>query len=265
LEQTIPAECQRDPAVAAAWHYLDQQPPLRKGETATLFRFWMARESYQGVSAVQSRIFLNLVQHYLTAHGLAYSFIPCADPDFWNEIFTFADMERLPQADFTVGPQRFAVFGHDWRKTPSLLWLELMAQRELGGVPRVEQIAREPAVTLGEEAFKEAVHDALRHFTNPVALQQNPLLQTRLVAEAAGPAERVESLRHLIRECTTSMQSHPRGLKAFRAVHHTYLQPAPTQEQAAELLDLPFSTYRRHLRAGIQQIADLLWLRMQGG
>jgi hypothetical protein len=41
----------------------------------------------------------------------------------------------------------------------------------------------------------------------------------------------------------------------------TYIQPAPTQEIAAELLDLPFSTYRRHLQAGIARVAALLWSR----
>ena len=38
----------------------------------------------------------------------------------------------------------------------------------------------------------------------------------------------------------------------------------PTQEQAAELLDLPFSTYRRHLKAGLDQITDYLWGREIG-
>ncbi|BAY89268.1 AMP-dependent synthetase and ligase [Microchaete diplosiphon NIES-3275] len=47
----------------------------------------------------------------------------------------------------------------------------------------------------------------------------------------------------------------------YRVIHRTYLQPAPTQETAAELLDLPFSTYRRHLKAGMTRIAEILWQR----
>ena len=38
-----------------------------------------------------------------------------------------------------------------------------------------------------------------------------------------------------------------------------------TQEQAAELLDLPFSTYRRHLKTGMEQLTQMLWQREIGG
>ena len=39
----------------------------------------------------------------------------------------------------------------------------------------------------------------------------------------------------------------------------TFVRPAPTQEAAAEVLGLPFSTYRRHLAAALDELADLLW------
>ncbi|HEY5574249.1 MAG TPA: hypothetical protein VIK64_14605, partial [Anaerolineales bacterium] len=51
----------------------------------------------------------------------------------------------------------------------------------------------------------------------------------------------------------------PRSEKYYRALERTYFHPAPTQEAAAELLDLPFSTYRRHLKAGIEHVIDALW------
>jgi hypothetical protein len=41
----------------------------------------------------------------------------------------------------------------------------------------------------------------------------------------------------------------------------TYLRPAPSQEKATELLNLPFSTYRRYRDRGIEAIADRLWDR----
>jgi hypothetical protein len=47
----------------------------------------------------------------------------------------------------------------------------------------------------------------------------------------------------------------------YHALHHTYFEPAPTQETAAELLDLPFSTYRYHLTNGIRRITEWLWQR----
>jgi hypothetical protein len=39
----------------------------------------------------------------------------------------------------------------------------------------------------------------------------------------------------------------------------TYLRAAPSQEAAAEVLDLPFSTYRRRLGRATERLTDLLW------
>jgi DNA-directed RNA polymerase specialized sigma24 family protein len=39
----------------------------------------------------------------------------------------------------------------------------------------------------------------------------------------------------------------------------TYVHAAPTQEAAAEVLGLPFSTYRRHLARAHERLTDLLW------
>ena len=73
--------------------------------------------------------------------------------------------------------------------------------------------------------------------------------------------ERVNVLQNLLKQAVESLQSSPRDEKLYRAVYRTYLNPAPTQEQAAELLGLPFSTYRRHLKAEMTRVADILWQR----
>lgn len=57
----------------------------------------------------------------------------------------------------------------------------------------------------------------------------------------------------------TTLQDSPRDAKGFRALHQTYLAPAPSQEVAAQVLGLPSSTYRRHLSAGLRAITDILW------
>ena len=38
-----------------------------------------------------------------------------------------------------------------------------------------------------------------------------------------------------------------------------YLHGAPSQEAAAEVLGLPFSTYRRHLSRAHDRIVEVLW------
>jgi hypothetical protein len=122
-----------------------------------------------------------------------------------------------------------------------------------------------PLVVLSEPEFAAAVRDALRDLSRPDGLRGNPLLRSRLVTEQVGagasPAERIAALRTLVREAVESLQSAPRDAKLHRALHHTYLQPAATQEAAADQLDLPFSTYRRHLSAGAARVAEILWSR----
>lgn len=269
LEQTTAADRALDPGTAAAYGYLKRHAPLRPGETATLFRFWMAQESYQDVSPVQSRIFLNMVQHYLNTPGLAFTLLPCADPDFWADVFAFANLSRLPAADFEVGSRSFGVFGHDWRVLPPLDWLALMAERELATTTPAHPAGTiEPLQVLHRDTFGEAVREALRRFTDPMALQDNPLLQSRLVVQEAGHdsglSDRASALQAAVRAVAEPLQANPRQAKWYRALYHTYFQPARTQERAAELLDLPFSTYRRHLRAGIQYLIEGLWARELG-
>jgi hypothetical protein len=267
LEACSPEDRALDPAAAAAWNYLAQNAPLRPGEKASLFRFWMAEDSYQAASPVQSRIFINIVQHYLTKAGLAFSLLPCADPAYWQQVFEFADQHRLPQADFTIDGKQFGVYVHDWRAVPPLLWLANMAKQELGvpGESAVHESFLPPLLILEESDFLTAVHDALRDFNYEVALQNNLLLRSRLVLSAvgseAGIREQVGRLKSLLVEAAQSMQSHPKQVKWHRALHHTYFQPSATQEQAAELLDIPFSTYRRHLRSAVQYVGDWLWAR----
>jgi hypothetical protein len=116
---------------------------------------------------------------------------------------------------------------------------------------------------LSDVEFTGAVSDALRNFTRPDQLRKNPLLQSRLVVErvapSAGANERATTLQGIIREACDTLQHSPRDLKFYRAIYHTYISPAPTQERAAELLDLPFSTFRRHLKEGVARLSELLW------
>ena len=63
----------------------------------------------------------------------------------------------------------------------------------------------------------------------------------------------------MLDEAAELLKASPREVKLYRVLYHTYLHPASTQEQAAELLDLPFSTYRRHLKAAVARLAEMLW------
>lgn len=265
LEQATRADIDFDPGTRAVWTHLEKNAPLRAGERATIFRFWMARETHQNISPTQSLIFVNMVQHYLTTPGLAFTFIPTADPDFWAPVFGYADLARLRDADFRVGGITYGVYGHDWRKVPPMNWLNLLAEREIAFTPLPPQPppVAETLVVLSQPEFFEAVRTALRDWAAADALRANPLIRSRLVFDRAGVGahanERSAALKDLIKQSCESLQSTPRDAKLYRALFHTYLQPAPSQEQAAELMDVPFSTYRRHLKAGIARVSQNLW------
>jgi hypothetical protein len=70
-----------------------------------------------------------------------------------------------------------------------------------------------------------------------------------------------EILRGFMLEAARVLKSDPRADHLYRVLDRTYLRPAPTQERAAELLDLPFSTYRRHRDRATEAITNWLWDR----
>ncbi|HEX9989817.1 MAG TPA: ATP-binding protein [Chloroflexia bacterium] len=265
LDRATEEDMALDPATQAAARYVQAHAPLRPGETAFLFRFWMASDTYQAVSPMQSLLFISAVRHYFTP-GLVFSFFPCADADFWAPLFGYADLSRIPEVEFEVGGRRYGVFGHNWRAVPPAAWLNLLAEREIAATPQTAPsppTSAPPLVVLSQPEFAAAMQDALRNLTRLDALQRNPLLQSKLVIERAGanaPApKRVSTLQALVREACESLQQSPREAKLYRALYHTYLTPAATQEQAAELLDLPFSTFRRHLKEGVTRLVEILW------
>jgi hypothetical protein len=161
------------------------------------------------------------------------------------------------------------MYGHDWRVTPPNAWLALLAEREVGVAPTAAPTFAEPLLVLSESDFAEAVWNALRDWTRPDVLAGNPLTRSRLVVAHSGPtappAARAQILQALIKSAAESMQASARDRKFYRTLYHTYLQPAATQEQAAELLDLPFSTFRRHLKSGLTRLTGILWAQEVNG
>jgi hypothetical protein len=264
LHSCVPHDIEVDTGAVAAWQYLLLNAPLRSHEGATIFRFWMARDTYQAVSPTQSLIFINFVQYFQKTPGLAYTFLPCAEPEIWAPMLTYFDLKRLPNADFEINKRKYGVYGHDWRIVSPLAWRELLAKREIDAKSEVDITSTKSPrlLVLSEPDFIEAVYDALKDFTRTNALRNNPLLYSHLIENKVNTNdinERISTLQTLIKQTAESLQASPRDDKLYRALYRTYISPAPTQEQAAELLDLPFSTYRRHLKAGMQRAAEILW------
>jgi hypothetical protein len=273
LETLDSFERDADPATAAAWRWLSTTAPLGSGETAWYVRWWLGDEEYQGISAAQTKITLHLARLYLTIPGLAVTFLPVADPDFWAEACDYADLRRLPEADFTVGGRQYGVYVHDWRTVPPLAWLQLLAAREVVAEPLPPaQPPRRPApapagpAQLSEAEFVAEIRAVLRELGRPDRLGDSPLLRAVMMSregvDAPGTSagtERGRLLERVIRDAAAVLADSAHDRRAYRALHHTYLQPAGTQQRAAELLDLPMSTYRRHLAEGLDRLAAILW------
>jgi len=264
LTKTSPHDRDADPAVDAAWEHLQNTAPLRDGENAALFRFWMAAESYQDISPVQSLISAYRVRYYLTASDLAYTFVPAADPGRWRTLFAYGGLDFLEHATFEVGGYTCGLFGHDWRAVPPADWLSRLADRTLSPLmPDLREQTTERLMVLSRSDFDSAVKQALKAYARPHELRDSPLLRSRIVAVETGldadRDHRIDALRSILADAAEEMKADPKTADHYRAVRATYLDPRETQEKAAEHLDLPFSTYRRYLRKGIEHITDALW------
>ncbi|PAP75504.1 ATP-binding protein [Rubrivirga marina] len=246
-----------DSVVAAVWDAVGTR--LREGERGLLFRSWLDAEAGQGISAVQSLVFVRTVERYLSTPSLATSVLLTAAPALWTPVFEIVGLKRLPAAEVDGGP--LAAFSKDWRATPPDAWLDSIAAWSPSGVspPRPD----DSVVVLGREAFTEAVRDALRGYARPHLLSDSPLLEARLVREQDG--DPVEALRTLLSEAADELNQGIRDRPYFRALDTTYFRPAPTQALAAERLGVPFSTYRRHLGRGVDHVVDALWDIETGG
>ncbi len=281
LQRASDEERAHDPATQAAWNYLQGSAPLRRGEGATMFRFWMAREAYQSVSPAQSLIFVNIVRHYLTTPSLASTFLPVADANFWAPIFAYAHSTRLEEADFAVDDRCYGIYGHDWRLTPPMAWLDQMAENEMSEPSASATTSSESStrnapssplapVLLSEEEFALSVRDALKNMTRPAVLQTNPLLRSRLLLERVGvetvttSSQKIALLQQVLRETCEHLATSGRTERWYQALRRRYLEPAATQEAAADEMDVPFSTFRRYLKSGLERVTEELWREETG-
>ena len=264
LDLTSAAEDDRaaDPGAQAVWDHAWAFCPPRPGELVTQTRFIVDREAYQGPSPTLNAVPIVTLQRQLAARNLAWDYLTMHEPEVWDDFFAFADLHRVPEADFEVAGRRYGVFAHDFRERPVDDLISLWIERSLAQDPNLQpEPGPEPQV-LSQAEFTAAVRQALRDLPRPDLLDRNPLMGTRLARErAAGQTPDAATLQTLMREAVGALGQHPRDDKLLRAVERTYVDVAPTQEAAAARLGLPFSTYRRHLTQGIERIVAWLWDR----
>ena len=250
----------RDPALQAIQPLLGRSPAAQPGDEWLYMRFWMARDTYQKVSPALNLTAVQSLVQWTTRQRLAWNFLAFADPDFYQPHFDSIEMHRQPEADFEVGGRRYGVFAHDWRAEPLADWQARLRARPVGGAPAP---SAPQTLVLSQQEFEAAARQALRDYGRPDLLASNPLLRSRLVQEgsaAVGP-DAVITLQTLLKAALSNLEHNPQDRKLYAALEATYFDPAPTQELAAERLDLPFNTYRYRLGNGVKRIVAWLWNR----
>jgi hypothetical protein len=244
----------RDPVVRAVLDHIAREEPLRPGEHVDIGRFCVGTRHHQ--RDPYTLLAANVTQLIeLVTRPLAWSVFIAVDTEYIAPFVDYMAFSSLVEVDF--GGLRHTAYGIDWRRFPVDAWLDLIRERALSGEtgPPPAALLRPPP--LDRTRFAAAVKTALHTMHRPDQLATNPLLGSALAATATGPD--ADQLRTTIETAVAHLGSQPKGDQLRAVLRRTYLRAAPTQEAAAEVLDLPLSTYRRYLAKALEQLTDLLW------
>jgi hypothetical protein len=243
-----------DPVVRAGLDAVARTCPLREGERVEVARFAAVRG---GDESDPLQLLVNGVSSILewVRRPAAWTLLIATDPVVWTPYFEYLGLRELVTVPH--GGLPWTVYGWDRRRFGVDAFFELMARRELTGEtgPPPPDLLRPPPVS--KAAFEEAVVAALRVLTRPDRLTGSPLLRTALVDPAA--PDPVAALSSRLRDALHHLGEERRGAEHRRVLESTYLARVPSQEAAAELLRLPFSTYRRHLAKATERLVEVLW------
>lgn len=244
-----------DPVVAAAWRYCQRVEPLAEGQHVAIRRFTVAAREDLQHGAVTDLASWQSLATICRSSDLAYAFVVHRDTEFWRTWLgtTTDEIDETP----VVGGRAYAVFVNDWRYLTFERYWESVVDHDPAAAP-------EPAaLELGRVAFDDAVREALRLWRRRGGLAGSPLARTGLVSPSAEDVDTV--LRAVVRRTLEGMRTDRRAARGHDAVVATYLGASTTQQAAAHRLGVPFSTYRRHLKSGIEELTDRLWKAARHG
>lgn len=245
-----PQDLATDPVVAAAWQHTESTAPVNPGEHIGISRFSVYPERYQVPSRVIDLSSSRAQAEAARARGRAYGFAVYRDAETWAERVkgTLDDTGERPR----VGEHTYGLFSVDWRRTPVETWLWQF-------ISKTTDAPLTPGPSpLSRTLFDQAVREALTHWRDPSTFAACALMRSRLAADLTEP---VMELRDLLCQAVDELAREPRGVRAREALSAGYFSGAPTQEASARRLGLPYGTYRRHVRQGLDLLCDALWQR----
>ncbi len=246
-----------DPVAAAVLRAVDDHGALRPGERVHINRFAGAAGRYQGDPL---QLLVNGVACILewSRRPAAWTVIAPYASDQYGAYFEYLGMSPIVRE--VVGDHEVVGYGWDRRRFSISAFFEMAARRELTGEtgPPPPELLR--PIPLSRSDFDTAIRAALVDLDRPDRLARSPLLGTALAdTDGSGDPGDGVALRDTLLAAMGSLGSERRGAEHRRVLERTYARGAPSQEVAAELLGLPFSTYRRHLGQAQVRLVELLW------
>ena len=242
----------RDPVVRAVLDHVAGTGPVRPGEQVDIVRFFGGRREHQrdpyavlaGPVVVAAR-----VGAPARSRGRSWSSV---DAEFWGPFFDYMAFGRLLEVDGRrPGARRLRhrLAAHPGRRLarPDERTGALGRHRATAGRPAA------PAAARPRRASPPPSGPRCSDLHRPDRLAASPLIggprwRRRPTAQRR-PAPRARSRTPSAALRRTS----PRATVLRAVLHRTFVRAAPTQEAAAEVLGLPFSTYRRHLAKALEQ------------
>lgn len=222
-----------DPVAARAREWAVAQG-LRPDHEVTAVRFLTHRVHGEHRSPMHDVVAVRTLRETITRPNLAFDIHITADPAFNGPLLLTLGMNRVPELDTVQGARDTATYALDVRTRPSNTFSDIVG----GPAPGPATVA------------PDVVRSALRDLHRPDRLAASPL------ATAAGTTG--DDLRAALLAAIDTLRADPRDARLHRVLDRTFVRPAGTQEKAAEVLGLPFSTYRRHLAAATARVAELL-------
>lgn len=274
LDGQSEAHTRADPLTRRIWEYLQKNDLLQPNDVATVSRFVIDAEKYQDITPQIASFAMFLLRHCLTVPNLKFTFNILAQPEVWEPFATasgFFKLVRDKDLQFQVGERRMGVFMQDWRCETPEMWLSRIAPQQQWERQQRESTRHRPISAVQDEQqlleqrnkFASAVRHALKNFHVLDALASNPLVNSafvrKCIGENADSDSKTRALQAAITEVVEFLGTVPTREKLYQALRYTYIEPQGSQERVAEWLGIPFSTYRGHLRAGMNVLTDILW------
>lgn len=267
MEALPPEVRDRDPLTRRLWHALTAEFDLRPSEHAPFIRFWMSVDHGQSQCPEKTRILMTVHAYNLMARNLRVTAQVFADSPEWVTQARALGIERLGGDDIPIGDRNWRIYYNDWQQESTARYYRNFARRCVAFQQALaaKHAPAQRLVTLSRSEFNTAAMDALKCLQRPSQLAHNPLADSALVVQNSGKgsdkAARGRILGEQLRAVVTMLGKADKSGRWHSVLRRTYIAPAQSHKEAAGLLNMGYSTFRRQLGEAREMLIEELWQR----